>query len=65
MFVHEIKKAEGSEYVFLDEPESSFDNEFLIGEIADMVNSLAKRSTVFLVTHNNTLGVSLHPDRVI
>lgn len=65
VFVHEIKKAEGSEYVFLDEPESSFDNEFLIGEIADMVNSLAKRSTVFLVTHNNTLGVSLHPDRVI
>lgn len=63
--MHEIEKAKSYDYVFIDEPESSFDNEFLMSDIAKMINDIAVRSTVFLVTHNNTLGVSIHPDRVL
>lgn len=65
VFVHEIKKAERVDYVFIDEPESSFDNEFLIEDIAGLLHGLARRATVFLVTHNNTMGVSLHPDCIL
>lgn len=65
IFVHEIKKAGRADYVFIDEPESSFDNEFLIGDIAKLLHDLAEQATIFLVTHNNTMGVSLHPDCVL
>ena len=65
VFLHAIRQARGSDYVFIDEPESSFDNEFLAGEVSDLISKLANESTVFLVTHNNALGVSLHPDKVI
>lgn len=65
VFLHAIRQARGSDYVFIDEPESSFDNEFLASEVSELIGELSDESTVFLVTHNNALGVSLHPDKVI
>ena len=65
VFLHAIRQARDSDYVFIDEPESSFDNEFLANEVSKLIGELSDESTVFLVTHNNALGVSLHPDKVI
>ena len=65
LFLHKLMKAKGKDVVLIDEPESSFDNIFLNGEISEMINNLATQSTVFLVTHNNTLGVSTHPDWIL
>ena len=49
----------------IDEPESSFDNPFLNTAVSQMINDLADTTPVFLVTHNNTLGVSINPDWII
>lgn len=65
LLLHKLLKAKGKDVVLIDEPESSFDNLFLNGEVSKMVNDLAAQSTVFLVTHNNTLGVSAHPDWIL
>lgn len=65
LFLHKLEKAKGKDVVLIDEPESSFDNLFLNEEVSKMVNDLASQSTVFLVTHNNTLGVSAHPDWIL
>lgn len=65
LFLHLLGNAHGKEMVLIDEPESSFDNEFLRDYVIPSLRDLAKHSTVFVVTHNNTLGVSLEADRVI
>lgn len=53
------------ETVLIDEPESSFDNIFLRDNIRQLIKNLSRKTTVFLVTHNHTLGVLLSPDRII
>lgn len=65
LLLHKLLQARGKDVVLIDEPESSFDNLFLNGEVKRMVKDLATRATVFLVTHNNTLGVSAHPDWIL
>lgn len=65
MLLHSIASASGKDVVLIDEPESSFDNPFLNHDVIRLLNDIAKNSTVFLVTHNNTLGVSLQPDCII
>ena len=65
VFLNKLKGAHGKDIVLIDEPEASFDNVFLGAEISDALHRLAEDSTVFLVTHNNTLGVSINPDWVI
>lgn len=65
VLLHSLSKAEGKDIVLLDEPESSFDNPFLNKEVCALINRLSEKATVFLVTHNNTLGVSIHPDYLI
>lgn len=65
LLIHKIASSVGKDVVLIDEPESSFDNPFLNSEVIRLLNDVAERSTVFLVTHNNTLGVSLKPDCVI
>lgn len=65
LFLHKLAGATGKEVVLIDEPESSFDNPFLNNHINAMLRELAEESTVFVVTHNNTLGVSLEPNCVI
>ena len=65
LLLHKIAGAAGKDIVLIDEPESSFDNPFLNHDVITLLNYVAEHATVFLVTHNNTLGVSLLPDRII
>lgn len=65
LLIHKISEAAGKDIVLIDEPESSFDNPFLNSDVIKMLNDVAEHSTVFLVTHNNSLGVSLKPDCII
>lgn len=65
ILLNELNRAKGKDIVLIDEPESSFDNPFLNTAVSQMINDLADTTPVFLVTHNNTLGVSINPDWVI
>jgi PHP N-domain protein len=71
-----ISKGERAEYVLMkrlmeaknyrlflfDEPEPSFDNPFIGEEVIGQLKDLAEDTTVFVVTHNNTIGASMNPD---
>jgi|LSQX01.3.fsa_nt_gb ABC-type lipoprotein export system ATPase subunit len=63
--IFSLRDAEDYDIVLIDELESSFDNLYLREHIMSLLKSLSKKSTLFLVTHNNTLGVSLWPDCII
>ena len=65
VFIHKLEEARNKDIVLIDEPESSFDNIFLGSDISQALHRLADNATVFLVTHNNTLGVSINPDWII
>lgn len=65
LFLRLLEESRNKDVILIDEPESSFDNEFLRSFIVPMIKELSTTSTVFLVTHNNTLGVSLEPDWII
>jgi len=65
LFLRKIEDAETFDVVLIDEPESSFDNPFLFEEIRSHVKRISNDTTVFLSTHNNILGVSVKPDRII
>ena len=49
----------------IDEPESSFDNTFIKENVIEYIRELSKNATVFVVTHNNTIGMLLQPDFII
>ncbi len=61
----ELKDAYKYEMVLIDEPESSFDNTFIKESVIASIKELSLKSTVFVVTHNNTIGVLLKPDFII
>lgn len=61
----ELQDSSKYEIILIDEPESSFDNIFIKDNVIEMIKNLALKSTVFVVTHNNTLGVLLKPDCII
>lgn len=65
LFLWKIEDAETFDVVLIDEPKSSFDNPFLFEEIRSHVKRISNDTTVFLSTHNNVLGVSVKPDRII
>ena len=74
-----ISKGERAEYVLMqkiddaknyklflfDEPEPSFDNPFIGDVLLDRLKELSENLTVFMVTHNNTLGASIAPDCIV
>lgn len=51
--------------VLIDEIESSFDNLFLNDQIVKLMRKLSHDSSLFLVTHNNTLGLMLKPNCIL
>jgi len=61
----ELKDAYKYEIVLIDEPESSFDNTFIKESVVNSIKELSAKSTVFVVTHNNTIGMLLNPDFII
>jgi hypothetical protein len=63
--LHEIKDALKHDILLIDEPESSFDNQFLKSEVNKLIKELSKEIPVILVTHNNTVGASIQPDYLI
>ena len=58
----ELESSEKYELLLIDEPESSFDNLFLKNSVDEMIKEISNKIPVVLVTHNNTLGLSIHPD---
>ncbi|MET0001467.1 MAG: hypothetical protein ABW125_18895 [Candidatus Thiodiazotropha lotti] len=63
--VHAIKDAQMFDALLIDEPESSFDNKFLNRKVNDIIKSISSEMPVVVVTHNNSVGASIHPDYLI
>ena len=63
--LQEIHDAERYDFLLIDELEASFDNVFLNENIISAINTIAEKTTVFLSTHNNSLGVLLKPNKLI
>lgn len=61
----ELKDSEQYDVLLIDEPEASFDNPFIMKNITKIIKNLSLKSTVFLTTHNNTLGMLMKPDMLI
>lgn len=63
--LQEISDASKYDLLLIDEPESSFDNVFLYAKVTKIIKEIAKFMPVILVTHNNTVGLSINPDYLI
>lgn len=63
--LRELKSADNYDVLLLDEPEASFDNSFIKTYIVDIIKKISNKTTVFLSTHNNTLGMLLKPNKII
>lgn len=63
--LEELIDAYKYDILLIDEPESSFDNIFLKENIIKCIKDLSLKTTIFLVTHNNTLGMLMNPDCII
>jgi hypothetical protein len=60
-----IEGASEHEMLLVDEPESSFDNNFLKDEVNAIIKEMSKKMPVVVVTHNNTVGASIKPDYLL
>ena len=60
--LREIKDAQNFDMLLIDEPESSFDNMFLHGDVNELLKDMAKTMPVVVVTHNSTVGASIKAD---
>lgn len=60
--IHEIKDATKYDLLLIDEPESSFDNNFLNKEINTIIKHISSLMPVAVVTHNSTVGASIKPN---
>ncbi|UQF70907.1 hypothetical protein M2901_09130 [Vagococcus lutrae] len=63
--LNQIEHAKGFEVLLMDEPEASFDNEFIHREILPLIKRISENTTVFIVTHNNTMGTLIQPNNII
>lgn len=63
--LHEIEDAQKYDMLLIDEPESSFDNQFLKDSVNQIIKEISKSTPVVLVTHNNTVGASIKPDYLL
>lgn len=60
-----LDEAKTKPIILIDEPEASLDNEYIRKELRGAIRNLSANSTVFVVTHNSTLGTLLEPDYLI
>lgn len=60
-----LEEAKNKPIILVDEPEASLDNAYIRGELIKAIKELSKGSTVFVVTHNSTLGTLLEPDYLV
>ncbi len=56
--LQEIKDAQDYDMLLIDEPESSFDNLFLMSDVNVMIKQISESMPVVVVTHNSTVGAS-------
>ena len=63
--LREIKGSESYDILLLDEPEASFDNPFIKEYIIEIIKELSNKTTVFISTHNNSLGMLMKPNKLI
>lgn len=63
--LREIKDAQNFDMLLIDEPESSFDNMFLHGDVNELLKDMAKTMPVVVVTHNSTVGASIQADYLL
>lgn len=63
--LQEIVDAQNYDLLLIDEPESSFDNLFLKGEVNQILKSISETMPVIVVTHNNTVGASVGADYLL
>ncbi len=61
----EIEGAKEHDMLLIDEPESSFDNNFLKDDVNAMIKEMSRKMPVVVVTHNNTVGASIKPDYLL
>jgi len=61
----EIQDALQYDILLIDEPESSFDNLFLKDHVNNLLKNISKEMPVVIVTHNNTVGVTVMPDYLL
>ncbi len=61
----ELDDAKNYDILLLDEPESSFDNPYIKENINTLIKDISNKTPVFVVTHNNTLGISNKADKII
>lgn len=62
--IHEIQDATKYDILLIDEPESSFDNNFLNKEINTIIKGISSLMPVVVVTHNSTVGASIKPNYI-
>jgi hypothetical protein len=60
-----IEGANEHDMLLIDEPESSFDNNFLNDDVNTIIKDISKNMPVVVVTHNSTVGASIKPDYLI
>ncbi|MFW3537429.1 AAA family ATPase [Vagococcus fluvialis] len=60
-----LEEAKNKSIVLIDEPEASLDNAYIREELIKAIRAISKNSTVFVVTHNSTLGALLEPDYLV
>ena len=63
--LQEIADAQNYDLLLIDEPESSFDNLFLKGEVNQILKAISQTMPVVVVTHNNTVGASVGADYLL
>ena len=63
--LQEINDAYQYDMLLIDEPESSFDNIFLRERVNHIIKDISQQLPVVIVTHNSTVGASIHPDFVV
>jgi Fe-S cluster assembly ATPase SufC len=63
--LQQIQDAQHSDLLLIDEPESSFDNVFLKTEVNSLIQELSQTMPVVIVTHNSSIGASIHPNYLL
>jgi len=60
-----LEEAKEKPIILIDEPEASLDNAYIKEDLINAIKELKRYSTVFVITHNSTLGSLLDPDYLI
>jgi len=60
-----LEEAKEKSIILIDEPEASLDNAYIKDDLITAIKRLKGYSTVFVITHNSTLGTLLGPDYLI